>query len=423
MLGRQFKCVAVIVQLLFVNIAKKYISGQIASGMMESGFLNFHLLRRGSFHQHLTPGKNAAYDSHMYLKNYKPQNFAAAYDRWGRDLTYFLCNIENIARAETASELGRPAAQPLARPLLTCFGETAKEFRFRQLVGHMLRHVMEARGWILDQTEVRIPDGPLFTRAARYVRPESPETTRCATPISSEDGSDIKLFFDYFRKRHKVAATLPATFGQIGDEMTPDQHILVGAGLDALAMHWANLCKGPSQHQERMAEFLSTHGGHECFDRVAGPYLFRHAVNYAKKKKKTDHKTNYNSWIKHIEQAIGIKPTGAEFCYCDKDITLKEIQSILKKTDVPPQWAKSYLYGGMIYKGYRCSWVHESDEGLITTRTFSNDLTSNPHYESQESQRILVFPGRFLLNTYEKAINSFESYCQKNNVVPASHQS
>src|SRR5690606_16333118 len=95
-------------------------------------------------------------------------------------------------------------------------------------------------------------------------------------------------FFDYFRKRYEVASSLPTTLGQAGDELTPDQHTLVGAGLDALAKHWADLCNGPVQHQLRMAEFLSRHGGHPCFKRAAGPYLVRYALNHARKQTTKD---------------------------------------------------------------------------------------------------------------------------------------
>lgn len=68
----------------------------------------------------------------------------------------------------TATELVRPAAESLASLLIWRFGDRVRDLRARQLFGHMLRHMMEKYGCVLDQEEVRIPDGPLFTRAARY---------------------------------------------------------------------------------------------------------------------------------------------------------------------------------------------------------------------------------------------------------------
>jgi hypothetical protein len=68
----------------------------------------------------------------------------------------------------TASDLVRPAAEPMAEPILEEFGEDALEFTFRQYVGHRIRHTMAVLDYEIDQLDVRIPRGPLFTRAARY---------------------------------------------------------------------------------------------------------------------------------------------------------------------------------------------------------------------------------------------------------------
>lgn len=110
----------------------------------------------------------AGYGAGMYFDNYDPQNFRKAHAQWGATLERFLCDPVNLGRLDASVEMRRPAAQALAVPLLEAFGEKAHIFRFRQLVGHMLRHLMTARGCELDQTDVRIPDGILFTRAARY---------------------------------------------------------------------------------------------------------------------------------------------------------------------------------------------------------------------------------------------------------------
>lgn len=104
------------------------------------------------------------------FNNYAPRNFARAFSQWGADLGSFLTEPSTIADLEHASDAQKPAAQVLAVPLLARFGEQARGFRFRQLVGHMLKHLMTSRGWVVDQVEVRIRGGALFTRAARYRR-------------------------------------------------------------------------------------------------------------------------------------------------------------------------------------------------------------------------------------------------------------
>lgn len=350
----------------------------------------------------------------VFLKDYDPRNFREAYETWGRELALFLTNEANLARAETASDLGRPAVQPLAIPILERFSETAENQRFRQLVGHMLRHIMEARGWALDQTEVRIPGGPLFTRAARYRRVGSQTREAAAAHYSDATAS----FFAYFWRRFEVASSLPATFGQVGDELTPDQHILVGAGLDALAKHWADSCGGPVKHRMRMAEFLAQHGGHPCFERVAGPYLVRHSLNRARKKAETD-PAFQDPWSVPLRQASGVRPTGGKVCLWNEDRTVAEMlsHSGVAAASVPRSWAEMHRYGGMLYVGHRCSWIHESDEGLVTDRSISD--SDEPHYASQNGRRVLVFPGAFLLRTYACAIRSFEDYCRTHSIVPA----
>ncbi len=88
----------------------------------------------------------------------------------GEKLERFLCTPVSLALLDGSVDFRKPAAQTIARPLLETFGERARDFRFRQLVGHMIRHLMEERGYVLDQMDVRIRDGVLFTRAARYRR-------------------------------------------------------------------------------------------------------------------------------------------------------------------------------------------------------------------------------------------------------------
>jgi hypothetical protein len=102
--------------------------------------------------------------------DYEPAHFADVYKEIGRELALFLTDHDSILRAETATELRRPPAEALARTLLARLGERVRPLRVRQLFGHMVRHMMEKRGYVLDQEEVRISEPVLFTRAARYRR-------------------------------------------------------------------------------------------------------------------------------------------------------------------------------------------------------------------------------------------------------------
>ena len=103
---------------------------------------------------------------------YSPGKFASLYaSALGRRLWAFLTRPEIVARLETASELGKPAVAGIEEQLLTEFREDVLARRVRQLVGHMVRQILEQRDWVLDQTDVKVRSVP-FSKATRYRRPD-----------------------------------------------------------------------------------------------------------------------------------------------------------------------------------------------------------------------------------------------------------
>ncbi len=102
---------------------------------------------------------------------YDPGRFVDLADsELGRALWGFLNERDNVLRMETASELRRPAVEALATRLVGRFGERVREGRVKQMIGHMTRQVMEARGFAIDAQGVRVRTGGLFVRATRYKR-------------------------------------------------------------------------------------------------------------------------------------------------------------------------------------------------------------------------------------------------------------
>ena len=55
--------------------------------------------------------------------------------------------------------------------LLAEFREEVLADRVKQMVGHMVRQILEQRDWVLDQTDVKVQSVP-FSKAARYRRPD-----------------------------------------------------------------------------------------------------------------------------------------------------------------------------------------------------------------------------------------------------------
>ena len=103
---------------------------------------------------------------------YNPEKFASLFaSPLGQRLWAFLTRPDNVARLETASELSKPAVVGIEEQLLAEFREDVLANRVKQMVGHMVRQIMEQRDWVLDQTNVKVQSVP-FSKATRYRRPD-----------------------------------------------------------------------------------------------------------------------------------------------------------------------------------------------------------------------------------------------------------
>lgn len=71
-----------------------------------------------------------------------------------------------------ATDLGFPAVAGVEEGLLRKFGEDVLDDRIKQMIGHMVRQVMERRGFVVDQTEVRMNSVP-FAKGTRYRRSDA----------------------------------------------------------------------------------------------------------------------------------------------------------------------------------------------------------------------------------------------------------
>ena len=106
---------------------------------------------------------------------YRPDRFLNTFKQeGGQALWDFLHEPNTILRMETAAYLGRPSIEPLSPSLLARFGGEVKRDRIKQMIGHMVRQVMEARGYQLQQGNMKITRiGNIFSRGSRFVKPEA----------------------------------------------------------------------------------------------------------------------------------------------------------------------------------------------------------------------------------------------------------
>jgi len=108
------------------------------------------------------------------IKERRPYEAGQFADVFGRDLQAkdvweFLHERDNVLRMQTASELGRPAVEALAKRLIDRFSPWIEQPRIKRMVGHMTLQVMDANGFKLLKKGARVKVGGLFQRASLYV--------------------------------------------------------------------------------------------------------------------------------------------------------------------------------------------------------------------------------------------------------------
>ena len=87
----------------------------------------------------------------------------------GEGLWTFLNDHDTLVRMETATDLERPAVEPLSPELLRRFGDGVRQDRVKQMIGRMVRQILEGRGYRIDRQNVRISAPTnIFASGTRY---------------------------------------------------------------------------------------------------------------------------------------------------------------------------------------------------------------------------------------------------------------
>ncbi len=139
--------------------------------------------------------------------NYDAGNFSDLAElTLGKKLWEFLNRDDNVIRMETATDLGRTAAEAISKKLLEEFGDDVKVNRVKQMIGHMIRQVMEHRGFQINSQNVKVDDKRLFVKATKY-----------------QDGTTTTTRIGYINKKNQKNhghMNLPGTdHGQLSYEM------------------------------------------------------------------------------------------------------------------------------------------------------------------------------------------------------------
>ena len=89
----------------------------------------------------------------------------------GRDLWQFLNEDLTVARLETATDLAKPAVFGIEEQLLHRFDNVVADDRVKRMIGHMVRQIMESKGYRIERRDVTIGSA-LFSKGTRYGRPD-----------------------------------------------------------------------------------------------------------------------------------------------------------------------------------------------------------------------------------------------------------
>jgi hypothetical protein len=103
----------------------------------------------------------------MTHRDYHIGSFTDVDDRWGSQLWELLNEPETIRTMTRASDEGQTAAEAIAQLLVDRLGMQRNQNRVKQFTGHLIKQVMERRGY-RHVGDRRCTLNPLFTSAARY---------------------------------------------------------------------------------------------------------------------------------------------------------------------------------------------------------------------------------------------------------------
>jgi hypothetical protein len=96
-------------------------------------------------------------DQSQDLQAYRPDKFARTYAvHNGAAIWKWLHQSQTILIMETACYLRRPAVEALSPALEKHFPKVLTSTKLRQMIGHMVRQILQARGHHLDRANVRI---------------------------------------------------------------------------------------------------------------------------------------------------------------------------------------------------------------------------------------------------------------------------
>jgi hypothetical protein len=248
---------------------------------------------------------------------------------------------------------------------------------------------------------VHVPNDLVRLPCATH-RPEQAEVPVISTYDSNQ-------FFDFWRRRVDNARWLR----EQARSLDPEIQLVVTAGLDALANHWAatfepGLNANSSPKGRRLHEFLTMHGDGPVFRKVSVPDLVRRG-----------HEAS-SPVEEHARRNFGSLQRGrVRYWDDDPDAAIVFADGPLMAAAPSLRWVEKSRYAEILYSALRCGWVHEFNPERTTSAAYE-DERGRPRYQNYASgvpQR-LVFPVDYLIMVWDACISGFEERCHALGISP-----
>ena len=103
---------------------------------------------------------------------YRADKFITSFEKLdGAAVWKFLHKKDIVITLQVAVVLRRPGVEAVAPALQAAFPKQARKLKFRQMVGHMIRQIMEAKGFTLKRANVRISQRNALFRYGSVYQP------------------------------------------------------------------------------------------------------------------------------------------------------------------------------------------------------------------------------------------------------------
>lgn len=86
----------------------------------------------------------------------------------GKKIWKYLNEKDTVLVLKVTTKLGHPGVEGVGDELLEKFGDKLKEQRMKQMIGHMIRQVMDHHGYEVDSQGLKCRKQQLFSSGTRY---------------------------------------------------------------------------------------------------------------------------------------------------------------------------------------------------------------------------------------------------------------